>query len=75
VSDFHSSLPVFKTRSLGGGKLGVTCPRPDCGGKAVVRGKLWRTCRPGGTRSCTYCFRVAWISDARKSDFENRAQA
>lgn len=43
------------------GTLNITCPRKDCGGKAVVS-KRWRESRPNYIgRSCTYCFKVAKI--------------
>lgn len=55
-----STLPVWITApGEKRGTLNITCPRRDCGGKAVVSRK-WLTSRPGFIgRSCTYCFKVA----------------
>jgi hypothetical protein len=55
------SLPVWKVKQLGAGKLGIECPRRACQGKAVVSGRKWKEARPEPTRSCTYCFRVAQL--------------
>jgi Zn-finger protein len=60
----ESNLPVWKTTELGNGKLGIQCPRYGCGGKATVNKKKWIEAKPGfESRSCTYCYAVAWIPE------------
>lgn len=67
-----SGLPYWITTKLPDGKLGLQCPRTDCGGKCVVNKKKWtapRTYQMQGKvvkilgRSCTYCFKANAIPD------------
>jgi hypothetical protein len=52
--------PDWKTTELGGGKLGIECPRQNCQGKATVNQKKWLfEQRDFLSRSCTYC---NWLS-------------
>jgi len=54
------TLPIWNVRRLAGGRLGITCPRRDCAGRAIVRARAWRA-RPETARVCTHCFRAARI--------------
>jgi hypothetical protein len=39
----------------------VTCPRRDCRKTFIVVVKDWWTARSVDSRSCTYCFKAAWL--------------
>jgi hypothetical protein len=66
-------LPEWKTTDLGAGKLGIECPRKECGGKAVVNKRKWikahvHTFHDNSKlviwgRACTYCFRASGVPE------------
>lgn len=71
IDYLKSALPYWEvTRFPNGAKVGIKCPRKDCGGKALVSSK-WLEPRThemhdGGKlviigRPCTYCFKTAQI--------------
>jgi hypothetical protein len=39
----------------------VICPRRDCGKTFIVVVKDWWASRSVNSRSCTYCFKAAWL--------------
>jgi hypothetical protein len=56
-----STLPLWKLVDLGSNKLGIQCPRKECGGKAVVNKKRWTAQNGFIGRSCTYCMKTSRI--------------
>ena len=59
-----STIPFWIVKALGPNKIGIECPRRDCGGKAVVNKKKWYKAQPNFiTRSCTYCFKANRIPE------------
>lgn len=51
---------VFITQETKRG-LGVTCPRPDCGGKFIVQGDKWMQDKEFKSRPCPYCWRISFL--------------
>lgn len=58
-----STLPFWKTTDLGKNKLGIQCPRKDCGDKAVVNKKRWLADNGFIGRVCTYCYKTARLPE------------
>ena len=63
MTSYKSTLPEWDAKVIrrdGRQLVGITCPR--CGGKAIVSRKwLSEELNKFKTRTCTYCYKTAWL--------------